>query len=716
MNKIEKHQLNQSIKTEEEESVSTKKSTFLDQRLKQGYSFFLKVLTPLKKFVISYLKAITIIIWMVVTLVEVITVIQPINPQDKIISLDDSWLIGLPAQLQNGAWSGRDFYFTYGPLWQVITLIGSSLSNSTSIDGSPTINLAISIVEIGLIGLSVALIRQLNARHTIILLSVIFVLNFQGAMLFARPMSTVVCILLVQRCLASPSPRNRIIWAVSGGLAFMLAQLISADLGVYTVLGAIAALLFFTLASLFKDRLHRPDLLTPRNYLTILGILVGTYLAANLLTSLVFSLTSPNYQGFFDYQIYNYEIIRGYSYTMSGTVWQLSAITTIALIATIIFVLCLIGFSFTRIAVADIYLLVCLAASALLQLKGITVRSDLGHIMLGTLPLVFLFMIIGLIGNERGWYQHFIFKAAWFALAFFLLAGWPNATLKTITQVGSVVDGSVSLSQQIQKITTGHLPTSNIIPAGLEKAIDPTKAILSFPQDNFIPIALNKPMVGPVHQAYSAFTPALQQKYVSDLERLKNTFEVVYGLDSLSAAMLENVQQVTRVPIIFEYLYRNYTLKTPQVFDGKYVLLKPRTTPTDFVATDLPFEVTKPWDGELATIRLSKPATCSMLRVTPRINYPIFSLIGRSTQLNVKVWRGGKVTQQTSMVAIEPGKSFSTYLSLIDPDKFYQIFATSQPVQTKEVDSLQFQPLSDVFLSVAPSSVDISKIECITFK
>jgi hypothetical protein len=670
----------------------------------------------LVKYGSPHLKALVVITWMLAISIQVTFTIRDVFTQGKILGLDTSWFIGLPAAMQDNAWSGRDFYFTYGPLWQFIALLGSGLNSSGStIDGQPGIILASTLLEIGLIGLSIGLIKQLDTRRSLIVLAVITLLNFQGFWIILRPMAAIVCALLVQRSLAAPTTRGRLTWAVAAGGAFIAAQLISADLGAYTVGGAVVTLVIFSLLSRFRHYLKQPALLAPGKYLILLAVMLGTYLAANLLLSLLFILTSPNYLNFFDYQYYNIEIILGYTYAMGGLIWELPAVSTLAIILGVIFVIGLIGANFSKISMADNYLLVCLAICSIFQLKGATVRSDIGHIALGVTPLILIYLLIGVIGGASGWYKNTFFKVSWGILAIFLLAAWPWTTIQPLKQLNALVNGSASLSQQLQKLTTGHIPASDILPPGLQEATNPSKAILSFPQDNYIPIAMNRPMVAPVLQAYSAFTEPLQQKYVAELERQKNTFEVVYGLDGLSATMLENLQQVTRVPLIFEYLYRNYYLKNPQVFDKKFVLLEPRPAPIEFMSQELAF-TTQPWNGQLLTLKLNERATCSLLRLTPKINYPIFSLVGRPSQLNVKIWSHGKILQESGLFAIEPGKPFSTYISLMGQEQFYTIFSNTLPVQAKEWDSLQMLPLATAFLSISPSAVDVGKVECISFK
>ncbi len=67
------------------------------------------------------------------------------------------------------------------------------------------------------------------------------------------------------------------------------------------------------------------------------------------------------------------------------------------------------------------------------------------------------------------------------------------------------------------------------------------------------------------------------------------------------------------------------------------------------------------------------------------------------------------------MVTIEPGKPFSTYISLVDSTKFDSYF-TDEPVQTKLLDAVQIKIQPTGLFGVNPDSVELTKLECINFE
>jgi len=103
------------------------------------------------------------------------------------------------------------------------------------------------------------------------------------------------------------------------------------------------------------------------------------------------------------------------------------------------------------------------------------------------------------------------------------------------------------------------------------------------------------------------------------------------------------------------------------------------------------------------------------VRLQLKINYPITINFGRPTHLKLSFFDSGKLLTQANIVPLEPGKEFSTYFSLMDADQFQNIFITGTSVQSKQWDSLTFEPIANAFLDVSPSSVVVNKLECMEF-
>ena len=83
-------------------------------------------------------------------------------------TLDHSWIVGLAASLQQGQISGRDFFFTYGVLSQVLARMGMMLNaGGSAIDGFFAIALVFRASSFVLLGIVLLLIEQINWKFVL---------------------------------------------------------------------------------------------------------------------------------------------------------------------------------------------------------------------------------------------------------------------------------------------------------------------------------------------------------------------------------------------------------------------------------------------------------------------------------------------------------------------------------------------------------------------
>jgi hypothetical protein len=623
---------------------------------------------------------------------------------------DNSWVFGLASKLQQGEISGRDFYFTYGFLSQVLIQFGSMLNKSGSpVDGFPFIVLSFWTLNIVLLAILLILIEQIDAKCTLFIITTVALLNsvyFNFAVF--RTLILLLYATLLYRAMSASDDRTQIILAVIVGIVCLIAQLFITDLGLFAIFSTVLILGGYAIFARFPVILKREDLHRPVKYLQILGIVLSIFIFGNLFISIFFKLSSENYDHIFDYQRYGFEIIRGYNYTM-GIEWMLPWLPTIILCIIVVYVICFILINLRRIKTSDGYLLFSLMIASLTQLKSATIRSDQGHIVFALIPIVFLFLLIG-----RDWEQKGRIRLEWSILLVALFAIWPSADLSVIRQLGILFEGQIPLVSKLRQIHSLPLPPDKFFPTDLmDEFNDQTRPMLNFPYENYIAIKLGRRMVAPVLQTYSAHTEALQQKYVELLKRQPDTMEVLYGLDKVVSDDIDRVQHVSRVPIIFEYLYRNFELKSQKAYGGGYYLLQRRPKPLDIKGVDLSFTVDKTSDSNMV-FRLNQPTPCSMVRLRIKIGYPITSLLGRPNALHLSFLLNGEELHRSDLVPIETGREFSTYVSLIDANEFFHVFGSSG-THAKNWDRLEISPRATGLFGVSPNLVEISKLECVNF-
>src|SRR5437667_177309 len=135
-----------------------------------------------------------------------------------------------------------------------------------------------------------------------------------------RPLALMLCAVLFYRAVQRGvrSPTEIIGWSAATGVACFGAQLLTFELGPYGVITALVIAIVLSISRGYRTRIR-----------LCLGIVVGIYIVANLGLSLLFSLSSPNYQ-FFDYQRYALETIQGFTFSQ-GLPWSLAAAPTLGL-------------------------------------------------------------------------------------------------------------------------------------------------------------------------------------------------------------------------------------------------------------------------------------------------------------------------------------------------------------------------------------------------
>ncbi len=656
----------------------------------------------------NYGKTLTLLVcWLLAMLVVIAQ--SGVITKGEDASLDSGWQMAIASTLQQGHILGRDVYFTYGPFSQLLYGLATVFTTSHSAFDSYGLMIVLhSLITITCLAVILMLIPQINWKYTLFVFIGCVVLNIALASFYYRSLFLVLTAVFLGRALAAGTPRHRLTWAASSGLLAFILQLWTFEMGLYAVMSAVTILV--VLIGLSWRKLFRKDeILAVKELALILGIFMGIYLAGNLLISLLFKLTSSAYHNLFDYQILSFEVVRGYNYTF-GQPWALSNIGTWVLALVIIYLIGTVAWYCRKVASREAYLLFCLLIASLFELKSAITRSDLGHIAYACLPLLLLFLLLGNDWLKAGKN----IKVLWASLLLALIITWPMANLESFKVLGQVFDGKVSITGKIKQLTQQNTPGDRILPKDMLAAGDPNKAVLTFPYEYQYGIGFNKKIVAPFLQSYSAHTFSLQQFYIDTIAQNKDNLEIVYGLDGVVSAAIDGVQNVTRLPRIFEYIYNNFELKTHNLYGSGYMLLKARPKRHDMTSLTLSFSLEKTGSA-LYTYRLNQVARCSMIRLTPIVNYPIASLVGRPNNFLVDLWSQGNKLLETGLVTIETGKPFSTYISLVDPLKF-DVYFSNEPVQTRQFDSIQIKYQPSGLFGVDPASLELTRLECINFQ
>jgi hypothetical protein len=636
------------------------------------------------------------LLWLMVVIARL-----PDNPrQTTDIGLDASWVLALPELLHQHSISGRDFHFTYGPLSQMLAYAGASLHAPWSgISSLPLVILAFSIASIVLMAFVLHLAKDFGWKECLFLYMASAGLNLFSEPTAFRPLALMLCAVIWYRTMENRAGSGQWIWAAATGAACFAAQLLTFELGLYSILMVgLAGLIWM----MWDGRFHR------RLLLERIVVVLVVYLAANLATDCCFALSSPAYN-FFDYQRYGLETIRGFSFSQSSP-WELNAGATAGLIIVALFAMGAAGFLIARVHTPVRIWILSLLVGALIELKSMMVRSDLGHITQSGSLLVFFLLSVGAVLIVR-WRQSGVPLILW-AAAFAMLWGcWPWAGLYAVKDLYRAFTG-VSPIRKLTRLRSDVVHPERVLPEGLADQSHWTGgAFLAFPYEMYIPIALQRRFIAPVPMAYNASTEALQQFYIQRLER-EQDLNVIYGLDGVVSTAVDGIPIVTRTPIIFDYLYTYFRLSRNEPFGKGFYLLQRDASPRlGLQRINVNAKVRQTGKSEWE-IQLQEPIACSLVRLEIEIDYPLMQYLGHPAPLELLFQRSGTPVFKTGLCAIKSDAPFATLVSLMPEDHFHEIFGPGKAA-TNAWDRLRISPRVPDPLGVWPSKVDIRSVTCL---
>ncbi|KAB8143370.1 hypothetical protein F8S13_10150 [Chloroflexia bacterium SDU3-3] len=621
------------------------------------------------------------------------------NQYCELPDLDCSWRADLQYKLDNNQLSGRDFIFTYGPVSQYIFSIGQAITPTGSVaDSMPYIYVGPYIVAILALACVLVLSPWINWQGSLLTLTLFIILD---VILNMRALVSIVALVIFSSAI-NGSNRYIKLKSIIAGLVCFLAQTITFDSGIFcaaacTALYAIHLFIYYKENGLSQIKAHIIRILMP--YL----LFIGTFIALNIGIDIFYVATSNNYS-FFDYQFLNLQLVQAYNYTM-GSSWEPDNLFTLVIFSIPVYCVFVLLSIFSGLDKEKRYAYIGLGIMSLLQLKGALVRSDNGHVMIALSPLILLFALL-IVENNK---QHLRIIGS--LLLILLIGAWPNsAGITTLRLVAELPQNPAALIKHIRDIRSYRLPVDTVVPSELQAKIDRDSHILNFPNENIMAIALGHQNIAPVLQPYSAHNSLLQSMYVHQASAFKDTTNIIYGIDF---GMPDQVDNITRTPQIFEYIFNNFERVDDSLYKKNYFLLKPRKQPIAFPTKAISSATEDSNNGRI-TINLKEPATCTLVKVRMSVRYPLTSSLGRPTPLSIKLrLKGGDILERR-IPAIDVGKEFATYVYVGNAADFPSMFAhNGKNADAQIFDSIQFSTTSLGFMSVPPSSFQVGGIDCI---
>jgi len=605
---------------------------------------------------------------------------------------DNSSLISLSTLLQQDAVSGRDFQSAFGPGTQFMAWLATSMTKTgMSADAYRMMAFWFALASAALIGAMLLLSSRVSWQDSAIVYTFCFLLNlffnvfdFQIGLLLL----SVVC---AYRIRAADSMIEKIIWSTGTGLVCFVAQLVTFELGLYTLCAVVFALIAGALLT--------------RNLWNLLAIeiVAATLAISNIAVVVLFKLTSSNYGLLFDYQNYSIEILRAYHNTM-GIAWQLPFKQTIVLIIAL-------GYVIGRCVVVarkgdplDGSFFAGLTFAAVIWVKTAFITSDIPQIVAAFTPMV---VILTLLATRDLQSKHL--RVSWIAVVVMLLLVWPSFNVQAPANMVQLIRGEVPMRSALRNIYAQRPAEANLIPTNNDIRQD--IPLLTVPRDTHVAARARRALFAPVLETSAASTRSLERYYIEAMEkRRRQGFDIIYESEN-QLPRIDGIQSITRTPGIFEYLYKHFDLVGNYDHGtGPYELQQrrePREIPYDPLPFSIPQQVT-----DSGTVKLSTASACGVVKLQMRLRFAKSPFFFRPTGVQLTMRGGGQTIWTGTVRPLETTDSFTTYISPMPEATFHKVFGPD-PVPLQKWDELEYRYLPADVLGARPTRISVEAIQCL---
>lgn len=598
------------------------------------------------------------------------------------LSLDPSWAVDMENQWLLGRVSGRDFFFTYGPLTQWIAAASRLWRHNLSpIDGwiwTPVTGQVLRYVVTALLLASLP-----GLRLGALVAGFAFTWLMPVPWFTGRQLLVALSAVLLARAITA-GPRVAWRWGIAAALAGWLGQLFTFEVIIYTV----GTWIGIALAMLAARRL-RPSVWTdqPRPW-NGLASASAAWLGLQLSTEIYFRISSSTYRAF-DYWIENWNIAKGYNLTM-GSPWLIDSAQPRRVELALLMLVCVVVAVALRAFLREtdprrLMAHLAFSAASLIVLKGALVRADMTHIV-GSAVLAWLFCAIMFLDSQLSplWRALGLAAAVVASVAFGVDTQWAQVVA---SEPGSFAR-KVRDAQSSPPIDPAALSAEKL------QGRSDFEWMLAYPFGNHMAIAASRKSLAPIIQAYSAHNAHSQRRFVEELERVFGRLQVLYGTDGGLVWPIDGVPTPTRTPQIFRYLLEHYELAPTEPILTTFHLLTPRAARRPLIAQTL---ATGP---------------CALLEVDLQIDYPATASLGRPSALLLRV-ETEEGAREVRAVAIEAGRRFSTLVFLGGADdQAFRLFGAQQRVGL-HVKSVSVRSEAGSRFSVAPKRAEVLDARCI---
>jgi hypothetical protein len=479
--------------------------------------------------------------------------------QNRIVlsnTLDLSWQTDMIERLLHGYVAGRDFIFTYGPLYQFIVTLPSFVFGQASYVSILYSDIILTVFCIIFLYLIIYLLTK-NKKEQIILLILVLigVINYDSNVLLRIVLPFFYGLLFLRLPQTKQSLSLKTIWIFALPGVFGLYTFDLFVLCLIISLGFVFGRIYLSLKKRGKKTSTQPTVIL--SFFQILLILFF-----EVVVSLILS-------GDLYYLVYSYDTLVNYQFVMNIP-WSVGRssilyLFPVGMVGLLFFVLKKTGVN-TNLKIS----LLVLSIIALLQLKSALIRSDDGHIIMGVYPsIIVLFLLFFFVLREK---VNLLFLLLF--LFFYLL----------IPAKGNYFS-SFSYANFQKAVTTavGDMPFKDIYTFSgdyyfSERDLDYFGALINenkgdvmiYPYDSYILNVYGSTFNTLPLQFYQYSNSIVEEHAVERLNESPPEF-IILGIDRKGAVALDNIPNFSRNPLIAKWMIRNYSVYKAA---EKYLILR----------------------------------------------------------------------------------------------------------------------------------------------
>ena len=477
-------------------------------------------------------------------------------------TLDFSWIVDLTERYQHGFLAGRDFIFTYGPLYQVLTSFHADLLNLPSYQSILYAPVILTVITCIIIFIIARLITD-NKKD---LLFLFLYLNFVISLFFFPDPSSLIRII-------SPLLYSLLyvkFASITRPLSFtMIATLFfPAFIGLYTfdlfLLCSLMHVIFisYDLYSLYSSntrtkkrfalRKNDPSLSSSlQKPLTTAGIQLAALLFIPIIISI---LLSKN----LDYLILSLDMVRNYQF-IESIPWSINKPYLLLIFP---LSLCFMLFYFLKHEDNDALKrnVIFVALASFLSLKAILTRTDEGHLLLGVYPSIIILFIIFFFTIRRKGLNVVITTV--FILLYLLIPYhgnlYSNISIKDIkTALTSLYTAHDFFS--IYKFSDKYYYTDKDFKYFSSLISQNPSSVMVYPTDTYLLTIYGQTFNTLPVLFHNASASSLEKKSVDRLSQSPPRY-IILGIDTKSAVMLDDIPNFSRNPYFTKWILKHYVV------------------------------------------------------------------------------------------------------------------------------------------------------------